>query len=52
MTPHRPQNTPIKFMAPQPLKTQLAHLAQSRNVSMAALIRLILTEYLKQKGAR
>lgn len=40
----------IKVNAPQGLKEKLQHEAEQRHVSMAALIRLILTEYLKNKG--
>ncbi|MCB9437285.1 MAG: hypothetical protein H6673_09895 [Anaerolineales bacterium] len=40
----------IKCLAPQPLKADLERLAQSRNISLAALLRLILSEYVRQKG--
>ncbi|MCB9437321.1 MAG: hypothetical protein H6673_10075 [Anaerolineales bacterium] len=40
----------IKCRAPQPLKDALERLAQSRNISLAALLRLILSEYVRQKG--
>lgn len=43
-------NALIKCMAPQSLKTDLERLAQARNISLSALLRLILSEYVRQKG--
>src|SRR5688572_5900013 len=40
----------IKLVAPQELKEALQSLAQSRNITLSALVRLILTEYVKNKG--
>jgi hypothetical protein len=40
----------IKLVAPHELKDALQRLAQNRNISLSALIRLILTEYVKNKG--
>ena len=41
----------IKCLAPRQLKTDLEHLAEARNISLSALLRLILTEYIKQKSS-
>lgn len=43
--PHR-----IKFTVDDDLKTQLTAVAVARGLSRSALIRLILKEYLRQKG--
>jgi predicted transcriptional regulator len=43
-------NTIIKCLAPEELKRELERLAQARNISLSALLRLILSEYVKQKG--
>lgn len=40
----------IKFVAPVELKDNLQQLANARNISLSALIRLILSEYIKNKG--
>lgn len=40
----------IKFVCPPSLKSQLQKLAEARNISLSALVRLILTEYVKTKG--
>jgi hypothetical protein len=50
MSLNRPQKHFIKFTVPQQLKQQLERLAQARNISLAALLRLIASEYIKQKG--
>lgn len=51
--PRKARNdTVIKFMASDELKHDLECLAQSRNISLSALLRLILTEYLRTKGER
>lgn len=43
-------DTVIKFTAPGDLKEEVQELAAERHLSLAAFIRLILTEYLKNKG--
>ncbi len=43
-------NSVVKFTAPEDLKAALQALAEARHIALAALIRLILTEYLKNKG--
>lgn len=43
-------DTVIKFTAPCDLKEEVQELAAERHLSLAAFIRLILTEYLKNKG--
>jgi len=40
----------IKCAAPRKLKADLEQLAEARNISLSALLRLILTEYIKQKS--
>jgi len=40
----------IKFHAPASLKDELLRLAAHRNISLSALIRLIVSEYIKAKG--
>jgi hypothetical protein len=40
----------LKFVAPLDLKEALQRLAQARNISLSAMLRLILTEYIKNKG--
>lgn len=42
--------TVIKLTAPETLKQTLKRLAAERHVSLAALVRLILAEYVKKKG--
>lgn len=39
----------IKFFLPQDLKNQLQQLASNRSLSLSALLRLIVTEYIKSK---
>jgi hypothetical protein len=51
------QNTPrqatseelIKFYAPRALKLQLQELAASRNIALSALLRLVVSEYVKSR---
>lgn len=43
------QDTFIKFNVSHQLKHDLTQLAQSRNISLSALLRLILTEYIRQR---
>jgi predicted transcriptional regulator len=50
MTQYKLNEIVIKFVAPLALKRELQRLAQARNVSLSALIRLILSEYVKSKG--
>jgi hypothetical protein len=38
----------IKFLAPRELKRALRELAEERNISLAALLRLITSEYVKR----
>ena len=38
----------IKFVAPEELKCALQELANERNISLSALLRLIASEYLKR----
>lgn len=47
--PHAAQAL-IKCNAPQKLKDDLEKMARVRNISLAALLRLILSEYVRQKG--
>jgi hypothetical protein len=39
----------IKFWLPSKLKLELQHLANARSLSLSALLRLIVTEYVKAK---
>jgi hypothetical protein len=41
----------IKFFAPEELKTSLQTLANDRNITLSALLRLITTEYVKRKSS-
>ena len=38
----------IKFVAPDELKSALQQLANERNITLSALLRLITTEYVKR----
>jgi len=38
----------IKFVAPRELKRALQELANERNISLSALLRLIVSEYVKR----
>ncbi|MAU08195.1 MAG: hypothetical protein CL607_00115 [Anaerolineaceae bacterium] len=38
----------IKFLAPRDLKSNLEQMADDRNVTLSALLRLIATEYVKR----
>lgn len=40
----------IKFVAPLQLKEDLEQLASHRNITLSALLRIILTEYVRHKG--
>ena len=40
-------DTVIKFNANEALKNDLIDLAESRNISLSALLRLVLTEYVR-----
>jgi hypothetical protein len=44
------KRTVIKVHAPASLKRALRQAARERHVSVAALARLVLTEYLREKG--
>jgi hypothetical protein len=46
------QTALIKFFAPPDLKAALERLASERNIALSALLRLIVTEYIRQKGGR
>jgi predicted transcriptional regulator len=50
ISPNKPQNKElfIKIRAPHDLKNQLQSLAQSRNVSISAMARIALTDYIKR----
>jgi hypothetical protein len=50
MTKHIVSERLIKFVAPASLKDELLQLAAARNISLSALVRLILSEYIKNKG--
>jgi molybdopterin-guanine dinucleotide biosynthesis protein A len=51
MTTNKKNNQPyIKIHLPHSLKEQLQHLAQQRSISLSSLMRLIATEYIKNKG--
>jgi hypothetical protein len=39
----------IKFVAPDELKSSLQQLANDRNITLSALLRLITTDYIKRK---
>ena len=50
--PIRPTNEAyIKVHLPKQLKQDLQALAQGRNISISSLLRLMATEYLKNKGS-
>lgn len=48
-TQQSPIDALIKFYATPALKAELQQLAYARNVSLSALIRLVLSEYVKSK---
>jgi hypothetical protein len=50
MTKKKMNQAFVKFRAPETLKEDLERLARGRNVSLSALLRLVLSEYVKQKG--
>lgn len=53
MTPKRTKTTNdavVKLYLPNELKQALENLAQSRSIPLSALLRLIATEYIRQKG--
>jgi hypothetical protein len=50
MTKKKVSESLIKFNAPEALKEELIRLASVRNISLSALIRLIVSEYIKNKG--
>ncbi len=39
----------IKFYVPRDLKRELQELAVSRNIALSALLRLVVTEYIKTR---
>jgi predicted transcriptional regulator len=50
MSQRKLNTTLIKLTASFELKNKLQHLAESRGISLAAFIRLVLSEYVKNKG--
>lgn len=46
----RKNETLIKVLVPSDLKQDLLGLAASRNISLSALLRLIVSEYIKLRG--
>ena len=40
----------IKFVAPGKLKRSLQDLADERNITLSALLRLVMSEYVKRNG--
>jgi hypothetical protein len=46
----RQNDTLLKFTAPSSLKDKAQQLAEQRNLSLAAFLRLVLTEYVKNKS--
>jgi predicted transcriptional regulator len=50
MTKKRIQDDIIRFALPSQLKRDLQALAEARNISLSALLRLVLSEYVKSKG--
>ncbi len=40
----------VKFVAPRTLKLALQNLANERNITLSALLRLIASEYVKRNG--
>jgi len=50
MSQYNTDKTIIKFVAPRQLKADLEELARVRNISLSALMRLVLSEYVKRKG--
>lgn len=40
----------VRFAIPSQLKNDLQRLATARNISLSALLRLVLSEYVKHKG--
>lgn len=43
------QEERVKFLVPRGLKTSLQRLADERNISLSALMRLIASEYIKRQ---
>ena len=41
----------IKFVAPDGLKSALQDLANERNITLSALLRLVTSEYVKRTGS-
>jgi hypothetical protein len=39
----------VKFVAPRSLKQELQTLADARNITLSALLRLVLSEYVRSK---
>ncbi len=44
------KEAPIKFLTPPNFKRAVLELANERNITLSALLRLIASEYLKRKG--
>jgi antitoxin component of RelBE/YafQ-DinJ toxin-antitoxin module len=49
MTQHKTPKTTIKFKVTPDLKAELVQLAASRHITLSALLRLVLTDYIKHK---
>ncbi len=49
--PHKrqPNEKLVKFLVPVTLKLELQELAVSRNIALSALLRLIVSEYVKRR---
>lgn len=45
------QEERVKFLAPRTLKSRLQRLADERNISLSALMRLITSEYVKRNSS-
>lgn len=50
MAKQKINQTFVRFAIPIHLKNELQKLATARNISLSALLRLVLSEYVKYKG--
>ena len=41
----------VKFAVPKHLKVELQSMAMTRNISLSALVRLVVTDYLKNRSS-
>ncbi|MBK9123528.1 MAG: hypothetical protein IPM16_10485 [Chloroflexi bacterium] len=46
----QPNEKQVKFLVPAHLKRELENLAVARNVALSALLRLIVTEYVRRSS--